>query len=241
MKAAPWIAAAVIVFSALGTAIAESGILSYRLEFSRTGRSVNYPKPTDGYLVVDLNSGGVSSIIVLEDPDTKERYFTTRLLTGRYFQVSSVSSSAESDVIFASSGGFTVDSSALQVSGRVSSRVGVGLLDDIPAAKRMTGVLLLSAADSVSFVTTGETEQTEDVIGYIGTANVIARLAQSDSHNFNANGKSASDAISEYSTWFTNEGISSDTGTDPIPIPDPIVDDDLEGIDWSDLGLAETW
>lgn len=211
-----------VTCGALASAMAQSGVLSYRMEFSRTGRSVNYPKPQDGYLIVDLASGSVSSVIVLDDPQGGGKYYTSGLLSGYYFTATSESNGRVSDVISAGAAG-SLDSAMLQVSGKTSSSVDIGGEESVAAAKQMTGFLLMNGADAV--VVDSEDAEPDDnseiAIGYVGTARVTVRLAENDTQNFNNNAKTASDAVSAYSDWFSNQGIQSEEGNLPSPTPTP--------------------
>ncbi len=201
---------------------AQSGLISYRLEFSRTGRSVNYPQPQDGYLVVDLGTGSVSSVIVLRDPDTDRRYHTTGLISGRYFTVTSLEDGQVNDVVAGGAGAGFSDTAMLQVSGKVSSRFSIGGGERVVAAKRMVGFLLLAAADAVAVEDEDDTATTTLALGYLGSARVTARFAESDTKNLNNNDKSSGDAISAYSEWFTNQGIPAGSGDTP-DFPTPVI------------------
>jgi len=224
----------VLISVALGIALGHSSLLAdviaYRLEFNRTGRSVNYPNPQDGYLVVDIEAGTANSIVLLDDPDTGEQYYTTGLFSGQYFTVTSGGSGTESDVVSAGNAG-AIDSAALQVSGRKSSDVEIGGGGDVDAARRMVGFALMSGADAVVVESEGDDpdEGGEESLGYVGTARVNARFAESDTKNFNDNGKSASEAIAAYAEFYDNAGISSGGGDtpNPPPVPGPIPDPDV--------------
>jgi len=217
-----------------GTTTLVADVLSYRLEFSRTGRSVNYPNPQDGYLVADIESGSVSSIVLLDDPDTGEQYYTTGLFSGQYFTATSDGSGRESDVVSAGNAG-SVDSATLQVSGRKSSNVDIGGGNDVDAARRMVGFALMSGADAIIVESEGDDPDAsvDESLGYVGTARVTARFAESDTKNFNNNGKSASEAIAAYAEFYDNAGIPNEGGNNPNPppgpgpIPDPIPDPDV--------------
>lgn len=222
-------------------AAAQSGVISYRLEFSRTGRSVNYPHPQDGYLVVDLGTGSVSSVVVLRDPDTDLRYHTSGLIRGRYFTVTSLEDGRVNDVIAGGAGAGFSDTAMLQVSGKVSSRFSIGGGERVVAAKRMVGFLLLAAADAVAVDEENNSDTTTLALGYLGSARVTARFAESDTKNFNDNDKTSGDAIAAYAEWFTNQGIAAGSGNTPdVPTPEipdtPVIDDPV--IDVPPLPIA---
>lgn len=206
----------------LCSASLSASIISYQLEFNRTGRSVNYPNPRGGYLVVDLESGSVSSIVVLNDPETNEKYFTTGLFNGNYFTATSDSSGNVSDVISAGGGG-GFESAALQISGRVRTNVDIGGDERVDAARKLVGFLLMSGSDAVVVESEEENPDASDelALGYVGSAKVTAEIAESDTQNFNNNDKSAADAIGTYAEIYENSGISSENGDTPNPGPNP--------------------
>ena len=216
------VVALAIVLSLFGTATAQTGVVSYRMEFSRTGRSVNYPRPQDGYLIVDLASGSVSSVVLLDDPVNGGKYYTAGLLSGSYFQVTAESNGRVSDVISTGSGG-GAESTMLQVTGRANSDLDIGGGENVSAARQMTGFILMSGADAI--VVDSETDNPDDnsevALGFVGSSRVSARFAESDTQNFNNNGKSASEAVTAYSEWYENQGIPSESGFTPPPDPNP--------------------
>jgi len=214
---------AIVALSLLvGTTALVADVISYSLDFSRTGRSVNYPNPQGGYLVVDIESGTASSIVLLDDPDTGEQYYTTGLFSGQYFTATSDGSGRESDVVSAGTGG-AIDSASLQVSGRKDSNVDIGGGSDVDAARRMVGFALMSGADAVVVEAEGDDPDAsvDESLGYVGTARVTARFAEGDTKNFNDNAKSASDAIAAYAEFYDNAGISGEGGNNPNPPPGP--------------------
>ena len=62
-------------------------LLIYDLSFGNTGPSVNYSFLQGGYLIVDVASNAVTSIVTLTDPETNLLYYTTGLLTGTYMEL----------------------------------------------------------------------------------------------------------------------------------------------------------
>ena len=222
------VVALAITLSFSGTATAQTGVMSYRMEFIRTGRSVNYPRPQDGYLIVDLASGSVSSVVLLDDPVNGGKYYTAGLLSGSYFQVTAESNGRVSDVISTSSGG-RAESTMLQVNGRANSDLDIGGGENVSAARQMTGFILMNGADAIVVDSEADNpdSSTDVALGFVGSSRVSARFAESDTQNFNNNGKSASEAVTSYSEWYENKGIPSESGFTPPPDPNPFPTPDI--------------
>lgn len=196
----------VVVTSVAGAA--QSGLLIYDLSFNRTGPSVNYSFIEDGWLVVDLAAGTFASVFVLEDPNTGLLYYTTSLLTGSSFQVTSDGDGDMYSVLVgtSSSGGQSV---SLQLTGAVDKRKKIGGNQNTRLADGLRGFLLASAPDG-----SGEA-------GFAGQSRAGASYDGGLTTTVNDAGMASADAVNFLATRLQNLGIPAQASPSPSPSPTP--------------------
>lgn len=188
------------------SARAQSGLLIYDLSFNRTLTTVNYSFVEDGWLVVDLSAGTFSSVFVIEDPNTNQLYYTTSLLTGSYFQVTSA---GDSDLyaVLAGTSSSGNQSVTLQLVGAIDKTRKIGGDVSTRLADGMRGLLLASAPDA-----NGE-------VGFAGQSRVGASYDAGLTRLVNNSGMASTDAINLLTTQLQNLGIPSQPTPSPSPSP----------------------
>jgi len=205
--------ALVFVFSVCAV---RAGVLIYNLSFNNAGPAVNYSFLQGGYLVVDTESFAVTSVVTLTDPTTNLLYYTTGLLSGTYMEIAPEDGGRDFAVIYSMSGsGEDADNIAFQILGRTGGRTGIGGGERMRIARKMTGYLLASAAES----------STEDgstfAYGFAGSSKVMAKFQSGLTDSVNNSQLDAAGALDQMVTVLENLGIGAEPTPTPTPTPSP--------------------
>jgi hypothetical protein len=214
-----WLIIFLVLFGWTG---AQATVLIYRVDYERTGQSVNYPSPRFGYFFVDPNSGAVSTLTVLIDPFSRNLYYTTGLLSGQFFQVRRLHGSSTNDVITASSGAGGGESASLQVTGQTNKRFSVGGGQRFRLSSKLTGTLMLSGQEQPAEVPALTREAIAAELGFVGFAEATARYQRSASRLFNNRGEGVAEATEFYREMLEAMGIKAEREPQPDPSPTPI-------------------
>ena len=199
-----------------GLLCARADLLIYDLSFNSTGKSVNYSFLEGGYLVVDEASKAVTSIVILTDPDTRLAYYTTGLLSGTYMELLEEGSHTEYAVIYSTSGsGGTADNVAFQILGKTSKKTDVGAGDSLSVAKKLSGYMLASAAQSTSV---DSSLLVTFSYGFAGSSKVTSHLQSDLTSDFNNNRLSAASALTLLAEILKNRGIVPEPSPSPSPL-----------------------
>ncbi len=205
--------AVMLVFSACA---ARAGVLIYNLSFNNAGPAVNYSFLQGGYLVVDTESFAVTSVVTLTDPTTNLLYYTTGLLSGTYMEIAPESGGRDFAVIYSMSGsGETADNIAFQILGRTGGRTGIGGGEKMRVARKMTGYLLASAAESSS------EDGSSFAYGFAGSSKVLAKFQSGLTDSANNSQLDAAGALDQVVTLLENLGIGAEPTPSPSPSPSP--------------------
>jgi len=197
---------------------ARAEILIYDLSFNTTGPSVNYDFLQGGYLVVDSASNAVTSVVILNDPNTNIPYYNTGVLSGTYMEMLSEGSGSEFAVITSSSSaGADADSIAFQVLGQTSNNVSIGGGNRLSIARKLRGFLLASAAESTSLDDTSTS--TVFSYGFAGSSKVTASFQGGLTNEVNTGRLAAADALELLTTELENRGIQPEASPSPSASP----------------------
>lgn len=196
-----------------GLFCARAELLIYDLSFSNVGKSVNYSFIEGGFLVVDSASKSVTSIVILTDPTTRLAYYTTALLSGTYMELIEEGTGSEYAVINSSSGsGTNADTIAFQIIGKTSNSLRIGAGNSLSIAKKLTGYMLASGAQSTSLDTSNQVSFT---YGFAGSSKVTSTLQSGLTNDANNNRLTAAAELQVLTEVLTNRGIV------PQPTPAP--------------------
>lgn len=217
-----WIALLAFAIFASLPAAAAATVLIYRTEFSRTGPHVNYPDPRWGYLLADPDAGTFTSVTVLLDPFSKELYYSTSLLAGRFFQATPLRRGGTHDVMNASTNNISGEFFAFQIAGPADRNLNVGAGRFLRLAARLDGYLLMSGSDRELEAQPRTRESIAAELGFVGTADVTAHLQRGATRRANHFEESAADVLGRLIEELEAIGIESvENGADPDPIPLP--------------------
>ena len=201
---------------ALGLAAARAELVIYNLSFGDISTSVNLPIFAGGYIVLDDSAGSFDSVIVLEDPDTAEQYYSTSLISGTYFELASGGGSNYGVLNGVASGNSTTaESLAFQVVGKTSGDVDVGPGVSLRVAKKMKGFLMSNSQETVTANTTTDTTTIE--YGFAGSNKVTARYDSASTQDANNSRLDAATALTAITEYLEGQGI----GPQPTPTPSP--------------------
>ncbi len=205
-----------VVVLLLAAMPAGAELLVYSLRLEPTGTTVNYPGIPGGYLVVDENTGSFSSVMILRDPGTNLRYYTTNFLSGSYFQllregggVSSVLSS-----LAGSSG--SGDDVAFQAVGNTDGGTNVGADASLRVAKKLRGFLMTNAEESF---TTGTSGDPQLELGFAGSSRANVDFESGSTRNANNARMTSAAAITAISRTLERQGIRPEPTPTPSPTP----------------------
>jgi len=206
---------------ALPSLPARAQILIYDLSFNTTGPSVNYDFLEGGFLIVDAASNAVTSVVILTDPNTNIPYYTTGVLSGTYMEMVSEGSGSEYAVITStSSAGANADNIAFQILGKTSKNIGIGSGNRLSIAKKLSGYLLASAAESTSL---DNASNTVFSYGFAGSSKVTASLQAGLTSEVNDERLAAAAALELLTTELENRGIQPEASPSPTASPSATV------------------
>jgi hypothetical protein len=203
-----------------GLFCARAELLIYDLSFTTVGKSVNYSFLEGGYLVVDAATKSVTSIVILTDPDTRLAYYTTGLLTGTYMEMIEEGSGNEYAVIYGTSGsGGNADNIAFQILGKTSSTMRIGAGNSLSIAKKLSGYMLASGAQSTSL---DASQLVSFSFGFAGSSKVTSNLQSDLTNDANNNRLTAASELEVLTTVLTNRGIVPQPTPAPTASPTPL-------------------
>jgi len=204
-----------------GLFCARAELLIYDLSFTTVGKSVNYSFLEGGYLVVDAATKSVTSIVILTDPDTRLAYYTTGLLDGTYMEMIEEGSGNEYAVIYATSGSKgNADNIAFQILGKTSSTMRIGAGNSLSIAKKLSGYMLASGAESTAL---DASQLVSFSFGFAGSSKVTSNLQSALTNNANNNRVTAASEIEVLTEILTNRGIVPQPTPAPTPSPTPAI------------------
>ncbi|MFZ4776156.1 MAG: hypothetical protein ACOYM3_12365 [Terrimicrobiaceae bacterium] len=191
-------------------------LLIYDLSFGNTGPSVNYSFLEGGYLIVDVASNAVTSIVTLTDPQTNLLYYMTGILSGTYMELISDGSSQEYGVIFSTSGaGGDADNIAFQVIGKTSDQTDIGDGNSLSISRNLRGFLLASAAESSSSSNGTITFS----YGFAGSSRVTARFQSDLTKDANNRRLDAATELENLTAILVNQGVVPQPSASPSASP----------------------
>lgn len=207
------------ILLALPALPARAQVLVYDLSFNTSGPSVNYDFLEGGYLVVDLASNAVTSVVVLTDPNTQIPYYTTGVLDGSYMEMISEGGGDEYAVINATATtGTTSDNVSFQILGKTSNNVGIGSGNRLSIARKLRGYMLASAAESTSL---DDSSNTVFSYGFAGSSKVSASLQDGLTSEVNNERLDAAAALELVTTELENRGIQPEPSPTASPTASP--------------------
>lgn len=190
----------------LGASKADAQVLVYRLDFKKSGRSINFDFFDAGYFVVD-GLGGDGSFIATYREGGRDFY-----LEGSGTMFFAVKPGAERAVIRASADNGSAESKYLMI-GDLDDKISVNIRGQritLAVSSFLRGSVLASdPEDGVDFVRGNS-------IGFAGFADIKAHLDRIRTHRANRANLSVAQATSDLITSLENSGISdgTDDGTE---------------------------
>lgn len=197
-------------------------VLIYRVLFSQTGESVNYPNPSFGRFFVNPETGAMTSVTVLVEPFTQEAYYSTTFLSGTFFKATPFGGGNPYDVIASSNTASGGEQIFLQVTGMASRRLDVGGGERYRLSGRLSGLLLMSGADRPTEVPALTVEAISAELGFVGFSEVTAILQKGATRRANDAGLGLAEATKEYTDELEAIGIEPLEENNPTPNPNPL-------------------
>jgi len=208
-----------LVAGALAVIAARAELVIYNLSFGDASTSVNFPIFAGGYIVLDESASSFSSVIVLEDPDTAQLYYTTSLLSGNYFELISGGGSNYAVLSGLGSGGnATAEQVAFQVVGKTSGNVDIGPGVSLRVAKKLRGFMLANTQQTVTVDTDANTSID---LGFAGANKVTARYDSASTKDANNAMMDAGTALTSITETLERRGIQPQPTPSPSPSPSP--------------------
>ncbi len=208
----------VIVVLLLAAIPAGAELLVYSLKLDPTSNSVNYPGIPGGYLVVDENSGSFSSVMILRDPDTNQRYYTTSFLSGSYFELLRGGGGISTVLSNLSGSSDSGESVAFQVVGKTDGGTNVGGGVSLRVAKNLRGFFMTNAEESSTTSTSGDPLLE---LGFAGASKADVDFESGSTRNANNARMSSATAITEITRTLERQGIRPEPTPTPSPTPSP--------------------
>ncbi len=202
----------------LMTLPAGAELLVYSLRLDPTSDSVNYPGILGGYLVVDEDAGSFSSAMILRDPDTNRRYYTTSFLSGSYFELLREGGGVSSVLSSLGGGSGSGESVAFQVVGRTDGGTNVGGGVSLRVAKKLRGFLMTNAEESATSSTTGDPLLE---LGFAGASRADVKYESGSTRNANNARMTSATAITAITRTLERQGIRPEATPTPAPTPSP--------------------
>lgn len=199
---------------------AGAGLLVYSLRLEPTGTTVNYPGIAGGYLVVDDDAGSFSSVMILRDPDTNRRFYTTSFLSGSYFELLREGGGVSSVLSSLSGGSGGGEAVAFQVVGKTDGGTNVGGGVSLRVAKKLRGFLMTNAEESSISSTTGDPLLE---LGFAGASKASADFESGSTRNANNARMTSATAITEITRTLERQGIRPEATPTPAPSPTPVL------------------
>lgn len=193
-------------------------LVVYSLRLEPTGNSVNYPGILGGYLVVDEDAGSFSSAMILRDPDTNRRYYTTSFLSGSYFELLREGGGVSSVLSSFGSGSGSGESVAFQVVGKTDGGTNVGGGVSLRVAKKLRGFLMTNGEESSSSSTSGDPLLE---LGFAGASKATVNYESGSTRNANNARMTSATAITEITRTLERQGIGPEATPTPAPTPSP--------------------
>lgn len=192
----------------LGASKADAQVLVYRLDFKKSGRSINFDFFDAGYFVVD-GLGGEGTFIVTYREGGRDFYLSSEGAGELFF---AVKPGAERAVIRANADNDTAQSQILLI-GDLDDKISVNLRGQritLAVSPFLRGSALASDSES------GLDFLTNNSIGFAGFADAKAYLDRIRTHLANRANLSVAETVSDLITSLENSGISdaADDGTD---------------------------
>ncbi len=192
---------------------AEAQVLVYRMEFSKTGNSINFQMYDQAYFVVD-GLGGNGTFIVTYREDGRDFYLSSADSGELFF---AVRPGAERAVIRAGAENGTAQSQYLLI-GDLNSKISVNLRGQqvtLAVSTYLRGSAMASDSESgVDFLTA------DGSLGFAGFAHIEAWLDRNRTRSANRANQAVADVVADLIEDLENSGIEdgaddgTDTGTD---------------------------
>jgi hypothetical protein len=193
-------------------------LLVYSLRLDPTSNSVNYPGIPGGYLVVDENAGSFSSVMILRDPDTNRRFYTTSLLSGSYFELLREGGGVSAVLSSFGSGPEGGEAVAFQAVGKTDGGTRIGGGASTRVAKSLRGFLMTNAPESTTSGTSGDPLIE---LGFAGASKAGVDFESGSTRNANNARMTSATAITEITRTLERQGIPPEPTPTPSPTPTP--------------------
>lgn len=195
-------------------------LLVYSLRLDPTSNSVNYPGIPGGYLVVDEDAGSFSSVMILRDPDTNRRFYTTSFLSGSYFELLREGGGVSAVLSSFGSGSAGGEAVAFQVVGKTDGGTKVGGGVSIRVAKKLRGFFMTNAEESATANTSGDPLVE---LGFAGASRASMDYESGSTRNANNARMTSATAITQITRTLERQGIGPEATPTPSPSPTPVV------------------
>ncbi|MEX1118268.1 MAG: hypothetical protein WEB60_05680 [Terrimicrobiaceae bacterium] len=202
----------------LGAIPAGAELLVYSLKLDPTSNSVNYPGIPGGYLVVDEDAGSFSSVMILRDPDTNRRFYTTSFLSGSYFELLREGGGVSSVLSSLGGGSGTGEAVAFQAVGKTDGGTNVGGGVSLRVAENLRGFFMTNSDESSTTSTAGDPLLE---LGFAGASKASVNFESGSTRNANNARMTSATAITEITRTLERQGIRPEATPTPTPTPSP--------------------
>lgn len=215
------LAAVAFLFISAAAPRAEAQVLVYRMDFSKTGNSINFQMYDQAYFVVD-GLGGTGTFVVTFREGGRDFYLASADSGELFF---AVRPGAERAVIRASAENGSAQSQYLLI-GDLNSKISVNL-----RGQRVTlavSTFLRGSALASDSETDVEFLSADGSLGFAGFAHIEAWLDRDRTRSANRANLSVSDVVAELIEDLENRGIEDGSGDDGGTDTDTDTDTDTE-------------
>ena len=186
---------------------ADAQVLVYKMDFAKSGRSINFDFYDQAFFVVD-GLGGTGTFVVTYREGGRDFYLSSADSGELFF---AVRPGAEKAVIRATAENGTAKSQYLLI-GDLSSKISVSLRGQrvtLAVCPSLRGTALASDSEAdVNFLAS------DGSIGFAGFANIKATLERTKTRNANKANQSVGEAVADLVTSLERQGIEDGSGTE---------------------------